>query len=300
MKLRKLTRKFFGFSKAETNGFLVLIPLLLLVLFSEPIYRNWISNKEVVLGSDKVLLDSLVANWEKNSDSDTPSPAIKEKKLFAFDPNKTTKDQFITLGFPTLLAERTVNYVAKGGKFRTQKDLLKIYGMDSLLYEELSPYITLPEQIVYKTNVQTNTTREKSTKPELLRFDINTADTSQLKKIYGIGEKLSLRILNYRESLGGFIQEEQLQEVYGLDSIVVKRLLKQFYIADDFQPEQLHLNTASEEELDKHPYLSKKEAKAIIAYRFQHGAFTTIDDLQKIQLLDKNTIVKMRPYLLVN
>lgn len=300
MKLRTLVRNFFGFSKAETNGFLVIVPLLLLVLFSEPIYRNWISPKEVILQADKVLLDSLVANWEKNSDSETPSLTLKEKKLFAFDPNQTSKDEFISLGFPTLLAERTVRYVEKGGKFRTQKDLLKIYGMDSLLYEELRPYITLPEQIVYEPKPQTNTALEKSLKPALLSFDINTADTSQLKKIYGIGEKLSLRIINYRESLGGFIMEEQLQEVYGLDSAVVKRLLKQFYIAADFQPTRLNLNTATEEELEKHPYLNRKEAKAIIAYRFQHGAFTTIDDLQKIQILDKNTIAKIRSYLLVN
>jgi competence ComEA-like helix-hairpin-helix protein len=300
MKLRKLIRNFFGFSKAETNGFLVLIPLLLIVLFSKPVYRNWLSNREVIPHSDKVLLDSLVANWEKNSGSPTLSAINKEKKLFAFDPNKISKEEFITLGFPTLLAERTVRYVEKGGKFRTQKDLLKIYGMDSLLYEELRPYITLPEKVVREPKAQTYATREKSIKPKPLWFDINTADTTQLKKIYGIGEKLSLRILKYRESLGGFIQEEQLQEVYGLDSAVVKRILKQFYIADDFQPKQLSLNTANEEELDKHPYLNKKEAGAIIAYRFQHGSFTTIDDLQKIQLLDKNTIAKMHPYLLAN
>lgn len=300
MKMQKLIRNFFGFSKAETNGFLVIIPLLLIVLFSEPIYRNWIRSKEVVLHSDKALLDSLVANWEKNSAPNAPPAFIKEKKLFAFDPNKTSRDEFIALGFPIPLAERTVRYVERGGKFRTRKDLLKIYGMDSLLYEELKSFITLPEQIEYKPNTQIYALHEKRPRSEPERFNINTADTSQLKKIYGIGEKLSLRILNYRESLGGFIQEEQLQEVYGLDSAVVKRMWKQFFIAEGFQPEQLHLNTASEEELDKHPYLNSKEAKAIVAYRFQHGAFTTIDDLQKIVSLDKNRIAKMRPYLLVN
>lgn len=300
MKLRKLLRNFFGFSKAETNGFLVLIPILVMVLFSEPAYRNWVSKREAVLHSDKILLDSLVANWEKNAGSATSSQILKEKKLFAFDPNKTTKDEFMTLGFPMLLAERTVRYVEKGGKFRTQKDVLKIYGMDSLLFEELRPFITLPEQLVHEPNTQKYAAREKSIKPEPLRFDINTADTSQLKKIYGIGEKLSLRILKYRESLGGFIQEEQLQEVYGLDSAVVKRILKQFYIASNFQPKQLPLNTASEEDLDKHPYLTKKEAAAIIAYRFQHGKFTSADDLQKVHVLDKNTIAKLRPYLLVH
>ncbi len=300
MNLRKLVRNFFGFSKAETNGFLVLIPLLLLILFSEPIYRTWWGGDTSFQPSDQQLLDSLVLHWKQEQNLSSDLEKNQQRTLFAFNPNNTSKDQLMQLGFSASLASRITNYIEKGGKFRVKKDLLKIYGMDSLLYQDLLPFMLLPEQITKEKKELIYTKTENPTKKAPILFDVNTADTAQLKTIYGIGEKLSLRIVKYRESLGGFIGKEQLQEVFGLDSAVVSRLMKKSFIAENFQPDQLNLNQATEEELDRHPYLTKKEAKAIITYRFQHGAFSSVEDLQKIQLLPASTITKIKPYVRLN
>lgn len=299
MNLRKLVRNFFGFSRAETNGFLILIPLVLLVLFSEPLYRNLISRRPSVSASDKLLLDSLIVNWEKQQHLTTEPLPDREIILQAFDPNKTSKEELLTLGFSASLANRIVNYRKKGGKFWVKKDLLKMYGMDSSFYTQIQPYLMLPEQILKekKEPQYANVDKTRNATPRI--FDLNVADTSQLKKIYGIGEKLSLRILKYRESLGGFIHANQLLEVYGLDSTVVNRLTRSSFIAESFEPVKLNLNTSSEEEFDKHPYLTRKEAKAIVAYRFQHGPFSTLEDLRKIQGLEKSTLEKISPYLSV-
>lgn len=297
MNLKKIIRNYFGFSRVETNGFLVLIPLMLLILFSEPLYRKWIRSQSPDYSHEKKYLDSLVTTWEKNpqgSDSVKYAPA---REFFAFDPNKTSKEEFQTLGFSERLAARIVNYVEKGGQFRIKKDLLKIYGIDSLLYAEVEPFISLPETYTSSAPVAPFAKVLEKKKPNPVSFNLNTADTSQLKTIYGIGEKLSLRIIKYRESLGGFINEEQLKEVFGLDSIVIQKILKQSFIEENFSPVKLDVNTATEEALDKHPYLNRKEVKAIIAYRFQHGKFKGVDDLNKILLLDKKTIEKVTPYL---
>ncbi len=300
MNLRKLVRNFFGFSKAETNGLLVLIPLLLLILFSEPIYRTWWGGDTSFQPSDQQLLDSLVLHWKQEQNLSSDLEKNQQRTLFAFNPNNTSKDQLMQLGFSASLASRITNYIEKGGKFRVKKDLLKIYGMDSLLYQDLLPFMLLPEQITKEKKELIYTKTEKPTKNAVILFDVNTADTAQLKTIYGIGEKLSLRIVKYRESLGGFIGKEQLQEIFGLDSAVVSRLMKKSFIAENFQPDQLNLNQATEEELDRHPYLTKKEAKAIITYRFQHGAFSSVEDLKKIQLLPASTITKIKPYVRLN
>ena len=89
----------------------------------------------------------------------------------------------------------------------------------------------------------------------------------------------------------------QLNEVYGLDSSVVSRLREKTFIEAQFAPTRLKLNHSSEKELAVHPYLSKEIARAITAYRFQHGAFTSLDDLNNIKLLDEKTLQRMKPYV---
>lgn len=300
MNLRKLVRNFFGFSRQESNGFLVLLPIMLVILFSEPVYRSWISREAGTSTADKALLDSLISDWQTQQIKHPVTTPTRQKRRFNFDPNTVSSDELIELGFSGRLATRIQKYRAKGRNFKVKKDLLKLYGMDSSLYQELEPYVLLPDSLIREKRKYAGTKSDQILQPIRVRFDINTADTSELKKIYGIGEKLSVRIFKYRESLGGFIRSEQLSEVYGLDSAVVNTLINKSFIAPDFQPKQLNLNQATEEELERHPYLTKKEAKAIIAYRFQHGAFTTVDDLQKIQLLTAGTIEKIKPYLILN
>jgi competence ComEA-like helix-hairpin-helix protein len=169
--------------------------------------------------------------------------------------------------------------------------------MDSTLYKRVYSFIDLPEKIEKESVVKKFEKKENSVP---IKFDLNTADTSQLIKVYGIGSKLSQRIVTYRNKLGGFVSPEQLKEVYGLDSTVVNELLKKSYIEENFQPRLININTATEKELGDHPYIKYKLAKAITAYRFQHGAYRTIDDLKKVALIDDFKFQKIKPYLSAN
>ncbi|NDK40311.1 helix-hairpin-helix domain-containing protein, partial [Pseudoxanthomonas gei] len=56
-------------------------------------------------------------------------------------------------------------------------------------------------------------------------------------------------------------------------------------------------NTASAEELDKHPFLSRRQAEIIVRYREQHGAYSSTESLRPIRILDAKTIDKIAPYL---
>jgi competence protein ComEA len=92
----------------------------------------------------------------------------------------------------------------------------------------------------------------------------------------------------------------QLQEVYGLDTVVVAELNKRTFVEPTFEPKKIDLNMATEKELAAHPYISNKLAKAIAAYRFQHGNFTSLQDLTKIALVDEAFYTKIKPYLTLN
>lgn len=299
--LRKWIRTLLGFSGREANGFIILLPLIVIMISIEPITRLWISGRELDYSYDRRMLDSLVALWDKHEVETLKhsSSTTRKRQLFAFNPNTASGDELQRLGFPEYLAKRVVTYRQKGGKFNSSADLQKIYGMDSILFNSLKSYLVIPQLRNEQSAKQLQKPAVQSAKPRLASFDINEADSSTLKSVYGIGTKLAERIVKFRSGLGGFVSLDQLSEIYGLDSAVVNRLKKRAFIQQDFKPKKINLNTATESEMSAHPYISKSIAQTICAWRFQHGTFKSVDDIKNLNTLKADDIVKIIPYLKV-
>ncbi|MGB0522179.1 MAG: ComEA family DNA-binding protein [Flammeovirgaceae bacterium] len=322
-------RNYFGFSQTETKGFFVLSTLLIFIIFIPsffPVDSNYTANQLV---KDQAMLDSMrillakqhirPARYYKQTDQAKKRNYVKPvpKKLTTFNPNLASQQKFETLGMPHYLAKRIVKYRTKGGVFRVKKDLLKIYGFPEDLYTELEPYIKIPKE---KSDLEKKENRNDtlpqsmakseqqmfdkqpaknklySPKPFLTPFDLALADTTQLKKIRGIGSKLSARIVKYRDKLGGFHSLNQLQEVYGLQPEVIAEL-KKYALLEHPTIQQIPINTADVKTLAQHPYISYKLAHVIVNYREQHGAYTQVDDLKAIKLIKQAFIDKIKPYL---
>ena len=92
--------------------------------------------------------------------------------------------------------------------------------------------------------------------------ELNTADTTILKKVPGIGSTFARRIMKYRELLGGFYDVSQLAEVYGIDEERYQALAP-WFIADTLHVRRLEVNALPAAALRKHPYLDYRQAKAI-------------------------------------
>lgn len=112
-------------------------------------------------------------------------------------------------------------------------------------------------------------------------IDVNTADTSILKKIPGIGSVISRNIVNYRNRLGGFYNTAQLLEVQYVDST----LLKWFEVKSDVF-RKIRINKAGIDELRSHPYMDFYKAKAIIDFRRKRGS---IDGMSQISMFEEFT-----------
>ncbi|MEJ7643847.1 MAG: helix-hairpin-helix domain-containing protein [Chryseolinea sp.] len=279
---------------------MILIPLLAIVILSEPAWNWYNRNLPVDYTKDQAKLDSLVALWDADSVLPTEkeiAPRVYEK--FQFDPNSASAQDLERLGFPATLAARIVRYREKGGKFKAKGDLLKIYGIDTSFYRQLRPWVRLPDQRRSKERqkFERKAFARRPVPARINPFDVNIADTAQLRQLRGIGEKLSQRIIKYRDGLGGFVRIGQLSEVYGLDSVVVENLVKFAFVSEDFKPKLLNINTTDAKTLGAHPYLTDKEARSIVAYRFQHGNFGSLDELRAVQVLTEENLMKVLPYL---
>jgi DNA uptake protein ComE-like DNA-binding protein len=140
--------------------------------------------------------------------------------------------------------------------------------------------------------------------PERIRqltvLDINKADSADWESLPGIGPVLARRILLFRSGLGGFSSVEQVGEVYGLPDSVFRRIRPRLTMAEGGGIIPLDINQAGQDILEKHPYISRKLAVLIVAYRKQHGPFSGADDLLAIPLVTPELLKQLGPYLAFN
>lgn len=122
-------------------------------------------------------------------------------------------------------------------------------------------------------------------------IDVNTADTSILKKIPGIGSVISRNIVNYRNRLGGFYNTAQLLEVQYVDST----LLKWFEVKSDIF-RKIRINKAGIDELRSHPYMDFYKAKAIIDFRRKRGSIDGMSQISMFEEFSEEDIDKLSHY----
>ena len=133
-------------------------------------------------------------------------------------------------------------------------------------------------------------------KKEPLMFDLNDADSTDLVQLYNIGPTFARRIIRYRALLGGFVDKGQLMEVYGMDSTRYNDIIPHLYITPNTVA-TLDLNSATIDQLKRHPYLDYYQAKAIVRLRETSGPYDDIHEILEIPIIDQQTFTHIEPYL---
>lgn len=217
-----------------------------------------------------------------------PTPSKNQSELFLFDPNTASDNDFIRLGLQEKQIQTIRNYQSKGGTFRNASDFSKIYGISETLKKILADYIVIGEQ--------ENVKIEKAVEVTKIQIEINAADSIELMKLPGIGDKLSKRIVKYRDLLGGFHTLAQLKEVYGLNEEVIRRI-DEFITLDSKRIRKVDLNFAEWNELAKHPYIQKNIANQIIKFRTKYGSIQKSSVLLDSMILNIDEYARLKPYL---
>ncbi|NNJ55386.1 MAG: hypothetical protein HKP14_04620 [Bacteroidia bacterium] len=215
--------------------------------------------------------------------------------LQLFNPNFDSQEELINKGVPARIAQNIVNYRSKGGAYKSKEDLLKLYSITDVQYAKLEPFIAIPI-----TQAERFTKDVQNTPPVKLEIiDLNSASLSELKRIPGIGDVLSERIIRYRRSLGGFNSLSQLEEVYGLrENLQVDA--STYFSLDRSKILKIKINTADFKSILRHPYLDYNETKAIINYIEQHGAISSLSEFKNLHIFRDKDVDRILPYLDLN
>ncbi|WP_339841542.1 helix-hairpin-helix domain-containing protein [uncultured Maribacter sp.] len=290
--MRKL-KSHFKFNKQERSGIFFLLLFLIVLQLGYFILDFYQLNEKypLIIDSDtQVKIDSLKNALSK---SDTI-------QMYPFNPNYISDFKGYTLGMSVDEIDRLHNFRETDKFVNSAKEFQRVTSVSDSLLNIISPFFKFPEwtrKATFKygkrsVEVKTNTNTEK-----LVWQDLNAVTAEELQRINGIGEKLSARIIKFRDRLGGFLVDDQLFEVYYLDEEVASRILKRYKVINKPNIVKININTATAEELSKLVYIQKVVAQRIVNYRNLNGSINSLSELLKIEEFPAERIDRINLYL---
>ena len=129
------------------------------------------------------------------------------------------------------------------------------------------------------------------------KVELNSADTTALMTLYGIGGYYARKIVDFRERLGGsFASPEQLMDIYGIDSVRFVGFADRVYV-DTSLIIPLDLYHMPVDSMARHPYIGKYAARGIDRYRRTVDSISfTLDALLENGILQRAYVQRLKMY----
>lgn len=294
-------KDFFYYSKSERRAVYVLSVLIVVFAVGSlvlPYYET--TEQPSVLEQEE--RDSFVVRVyeQKRRYSADVRPQKVNVVLNEFDPNLADSIELLNLGLSSFVVHNIMKYRAKGGTFKTPESFSRIYGLSTEQFTTLKPYIRISDAIkgkpvVAKTSqifVERKDTIARSFKyPEGTLVDIGVADTTELKKIPGIGSGIAKAIVGYRERLGGFFSMKQLSEL----DYVTPEMMK-WFVLNESPIRKININKAGLDKLRAHPYLNFYQAKVIVEHRKKRGQIKSLSQLSLYEEFTEKDLERIAVY----
>lgn len=212
----------------------------------------------------------------------------KRERVWANNPNYLSEEQAYILGLSVSSYRKIEQFRASGKYIESLDAFKKVTGLSDSLAEGLKSRLKFPNSI----------NRFKSQKKKTGKvICLNAATSEELQRVRGIGSVLSVRIVKFREALGGFLTPEQLRDVYGVSPEVADRVAALFPVLEIPNVKRINLNDASAFELSKLAYLSFDMAKKLVDFRDLNGDFKTVDQIGDVLDLPNDKIDRIALYL---
>ena len=245
-------------------------------------------------------------------------------ETFPFDPNTADSTQLLRLGLQPWQVRNIYKYRAHGGIYRCKEDFARLYGLTVKDYRRLEPYIRISNDylpastlVEGRRNVhderiagrQKDTVRERTVGgqrdtshsytplypvklKDTERVVLNTADTTQLKRVPGIGSYFARRIMRYGQQLGGYVSVDQLDEIEDFPEDA-----KKYFVIEQPVVRKVNVNQLTVQQLRRHPYINYFQAKEIVNYRRTKGPLHSLDELRLSRDFPPEAIRRLEPYV---
>lgn len=309
-------------SKDDRRAVFILLAVIIVCFILFPFVDRLVDT-----GGEKAKDSVSVASRDTSAKGDNTYYAVEEKEyeLFPFDPNTADSTQFLRLGLRPWQVRNIYKYRAAGGRYRKATDFARLYGLTLKQYKRLEPYITIEKEVmaadvygkesapdVHEKDISSRdssvsvavakTSASSSAKsvsgyPKKIKagekIDVNTADTTSLQTIPGIGPYFARQIVHHRERLGGIAAVSQLREIEGFPESSLPYII----VSSSSSVKKVKINTLDAWKLSRHPYILYVQAKDIVAYRQQHGSITSSSQLESLKTFTPSDVKRLTPYL---
>jgi len=276
----KINKSHFWYNQRQRNGIFVLA-VIIITLQLIYYFVDFRSKETTNLNSPEI------QQFEREIDS-LNKIAIEQKKpkLYPFNPSFISDFKGYQLGMSIEEIDRLLEHRSKGKYINSVSEFQRVTKVSDSLLATISPYFKFPDWVDKQGSVST-TNNSSNRNRSIVKFtsvqDLNLVSIEELKIIQGIGDKLSERIINYRNSLGGFLVNEQLYEVYYLDPKIADKILERYQVITRPKIEKININGASFKEVLSIVYIDYELTKKIFDYRDEVAEIQSLEELKQIE-----------------
>lgn len=236
--------------------------------------------------------------------------SVQSCDLKAFNPNTVDSLTLVSFGLSAKKISNFLHYRNAGARFYNADDMLRTYGWTEDDINLIRDYVITTK----KPHTSNNTTKHYKIEDAAnnhdfhqsvqdakypnkftskTKIDVNTADSALLRRIPGIGEKISSSIIRYRTKLGGFYSPDQLLDI----SIISPELLEWFAVESPASIKKININSASFQTLNSHPYITYDETKRLLQYIRMYGKIKNMEELKSTQIFSSDELQRLQPYI---
>ncbi|MEH6659048.1 helix-hairpin-helix domain-containing protein [Leeuwenhoekiella marinoflava] len=224
--------------------------------------------------------------------------AASQPKIFPFNPNFITDYKGYTLGMSLAEIDKLLRFREKDQWINSAEDFQNVTGVSDSLLQTISPYFKFPEWV---TNPKSKASKFSfASAEEKPKSDLNKADFASLTQIEGLDEAIAKRVLSYRKRLGGFLEDNQLYDIYGISKSQVYAIKDRFTVQSKPEIKLIDVNSANASDLSTVPFITFEIARDIIDYRVLHEGINNLDELLKIDGISAYKLERIKLYLSSN
>lgn len=323
--MRKHIYEFLYLTRQERNGLLIIMLATALISFLPKIYSAFLEKENTDFSFFIKEIESFHQAEELTKPFAFSNPKIKKSestkpiRLFNFDPNNASKEDFIQLGLSSKTAQTIINFRNKGAKFFKKEDLKKVYGLKESDYQRLENYIQIEKEKSTSPIFAKNEIPKSYDTPTIqpIAFDPNKADEKTFLQ-NGIPQHVVNTIFKYRDRGGVFQTKGDLKKIYTLKEdiynkiepyIEIAPIEKRIIVKASAQKEDtpkssskptntiIDINQSSPEEWQQLNGIGPSFSKRIVKFRDKLGGFSSVNQVRETYGLPDSTFQKIKPQL---